>query len=339
MFSWSAVIDQSDLGSKSWKAGHYLQTIKQKHSLPAFRHHWPLSLYTTFFDLDLGWGSQKPQSKTRFLHFLAHFGNWSGLIWCGVEAAQADISALLLGDIYWIKEYDCCSDLETTMLACIQIFMNWSDSNFVWWSILLDSTFWYCSKWSWPWFKVTGVWESKTIFVQIISQFFQSVSTEIDVLLRLVGLMNHILSWLLVFFCGFFFFFFGTCLICIHRRELCLGDFNPKIIVNVGLHSNLFGSVSFNLCVTRNTVNQFDVPALTLNLLVSVVKVLSSKTHSCQDWICSENEKVRRKFLALDRGWKANSQFHQYLKKNTVSCAYLSSQTYTGCVVWCGVGH
>ena len=27
------------------------------------------------------------------------------------------------------------------------------------------------------------------------------------------------------------------------------------------------------------------------------------------------------------------------MKKNTESCACLSSQTYTACVVWCGVGH
>ena len=49
---------------------------------------------------------------------------------------------------------------KTLMGACIQMFMNWFESNLGWLKILF-STFWYWCNWPLPWFKVTGVQESK----------------------------------------------------------------------------------------------------------------------------------------------------------------------------------
>ena len=46
-------------------------------------------------------------------------------------------------------------------------------------------------------------------------------------------------------------------------------------------------------------------------------------------------------FVIVNRGWKANRHFLQNVLKRSsvVSHAHLSSDTYTACVEWCGIGH
>ena len=69
-------------------------------------------------------------------------------------------------------------------------------------------------------------------------------------------------------------------------------------------------------------------------------KSVPVRTEQKMTGFCSENEKLRRKFLGIDRRWKASPQIHQnLLKKNTESRPCLPSQTFTACVVWCGAGH
>ena len=56
--------------------------------------------------------------------------------------------------------------------------------------IILYSVFWYYSNWSWPWFKVTVVQESKDVCGNKSHKSFQSIWMESGVLLRLVNVMN-----------------------------------------------------------------------------------------------------------------------------------------------------
>ena len=73
------------------------------------------------------------------------------------------------------------------MLVCIQTFMNWFGSTWsddrYYWTLYFDDE----SNWSWPLFKVTGVWESKTFCSNYLTKF----SVDLDgILLRLVGVMH-----------------------------------------------------------------------------------------------------------------------------------------------------
>ena len=84
--------------------------------------------------------------------------------------------------------------------------------------------------------------------------------------------------------------------------------------------------------------------ALPLHILVSMVNILNSnpipvRIEQNVAKFCFVNSNVYKKILIVDKGRKAKSNFLQNaFKRSMVSHAYLSSQTHTACVVWCGIG-
>ena len=69
------------LRGKNLNIRHEPQTFDPNcfHSCSVYTHCWLLTFYTTFSDLDLGWGSQGQfRAKPFWLHFLKTLLNWSG---------------------------------------------------------------------------------------------------------------------------------------------------------------------------------------------------------------------------------------------------------------------
>ena len=59
---------------------------------------------------------------------------------------------------------------------------------------LLNSTFWFKTKWSWCWIKVTGMRDSKNFCANYLTKFSIN-GMQLSMLYRLVGLMSHTLIW------------------------------------------------------------------------------------------------------------------------------------------------
>ena len=144
--------------------------------------------------LSVAWPLPRAKSSAESKHFrdyfIIHFSTDQDEIWCGDEAVQ-HLDAAFEWNISnrkkWRPFYWPCQKMLA--LTYIQTFMNQFGSNFVWWEMLLNSTFWL---------KVTGKWERKMSML-VISQTFNGIYREFDVLLRLAGLMDLLLifSWLI----------------------------------------------------------------------------------------------------------------------------------------------
>ena len=69
------------------------------HTCHAYRHHWVLQFYTTFGDLDFGWGHKISTKQNSWLRFLAHFSIGQDEIKCGVEAIKVEHPDTILIEI------------------------------------------------------------------------------------------------------------------------------------------------------------------------------------------------------------------------------------------------
>ena len=56
------------------------------HTCKACRHHWPVASYTTFGDIDHGWGRRSVESIECWPCFLAHFSTDQDEDWCSIES-------------------------------------------------------------------------------------------------------------------------------------------------------------------------------------------------------------------------------------------------------------
>ena len=121
----------SVLCGKNLNVGHYLQNVQPKFYIAAMLLGtiWLLPFCTTFTDLDIAWGSQG-QHKAKPAGFI--FSQTFPLIRMKFDMMmkqfKLNILRLLLREIYGNKGNDCCFTL-----TCIWTFMNWFDSNLVWW--------------------------------------------------------------------------------------------------------------------------------------------------------------------------------------------------------------
>ena len=105
--------------------------------------------------------TRSSESKTSWVHFLAHFLADQNKIWCVVEVIYIEhTNATTNWQLSSVKERtNILLILSTTIkltLAYIWTFMTPFLSNFVWWYILHNSTFWFGCEWPWPLFKATG---------------------------------------------------------------------------------------------------------------------------------------------------------------------------------------
>ena len=132
----------------------------------------------------------------------------------------------------------------------------------------LYSTFHYLSNWLWPWFKATGVRESKTA-ASIISESFQSIWMEFGELLGVVGLMSFIL---------------------ILSRPIFMRENHTDVIllkrINTGLYSGIYWPFSYKRGMIIDTIVLF--------ILIPVWMILII----IRGHICISNRKLCVNFLA-----------------------------------------
>ena len=148
----------SVLRGKNFNVGYYTQTGQPIVFIPAMHigaidfnraipFHWPWPCLGV---------TRSAQSKTFWLHFLAHFSSDEDEVWCGDEAIWAEHSDTVLTKIYRNKGNSCCFTgciKKTLALTCIQTFTSQVDSNWILWDAIVHYIFILV--------KVTGVRKSK----------------------------------------------------------------------------------------------------------------------------------------------------------------------------------
>ena len=105
------------------------------HTCHAYRHHWLLPFCTTVTDLDLAWELQDQRKVKRTDFIFLHTFHLIKIRFNVMKQLKLNILRLLLSGICWNEGHDGCFyslHQQNLALACIQIFINWFDSNLVW---------------------------------------------------------------------------------------------------------------------------------------------------------------------------------------------------------------
>ena len=153
-------------GHPSWKAktfnvGHYTQTIQPDFCIAAVLIDTMIS--TIFYRFHLPWPCQgvarSAQSKTYWLHFLAHFSTDQDCFW--VRFSEMESNCCFTG---CVKELECLHTFSCLWMDLIEI--RFSDRYC--YTVHFDIS---VINWPWSWFKVTGVWESKYFYVSYLTKF------------------------------------------------------------------------------------------------------------------------------------------------------------------------
>ena len=155
--------------------------------------------YFTLFSVTLTVAgvTRSAEKETCWLQFLTHFSTDQDEIWCGVEALYVKHCAAAFKWDQWNQEKEllfCWLSQECLSLAFELIWIKLG--------MIIDAVELYILKLvfvTWPWIKVIGVRESKTIYANNLT-YFSSALDGSGMLFRLVSLMDLILSCCWVFF-------------------------------------------------------------------------------------------------------------------------------------------
>ena len=229
-----------------------------------FHHFIPLLLTLTLS------GGHKVSAKAKPLGFI--FSHTFQQMWCWSVSGSASWYC------FWVRFNETMeitavllTAYKNLMLAWIWMFIDQYDSNLVWWYILLYTASFHHFYWIWHWFKVTQDCEKAKTSLAIISQSFQLIWMELDLLLRTVGVVNLILML--------------SHLFCVQGKEPYFWDFVKKKSFNIGLYSDIYGQISFKLGIMIETTK--------LYILISVLVTFTF----IQGHRCMGNQKLWCQFF------------------------------------------